>query len=160
MTRFLVTTTLLLAAVATMAAPAQDASNPDRESLLRLHANVIRAHLESDVERLLADEADTYYVVSGRGEITWPTLAERRARLGAYLGRTRFDTYRDEVEPVVTISDDGTLGWVVVQIEARGTQKSDAGPDEPVQFVSSWIELYQKRDGRWQRVGNVSNFKP
>lgn len=30
----------------------------------------------------------------------------------------------------------------------------------PIQFVSAWIELYKKRDGRWLRTGNVSNFKP
>jgi len=35
----------------------------------------------------------------------------------------------------------------------QGEQKT------PVGFVSAWIELYEKRKGRWYRVGNVSNFK-
>jgi len=30
----------------------------------------------------------------------------------------------------------------------------------PVEFVSAWIELYRKVDGRWMRTGNVSNFRP
>jgi hypothetical protein len=60
-------------------------------------------------------------------------------------------------EPIVSVSADGTLGWVVVQVRARGVQ-GDA--KEPLAFVSAWIELYEKRKGRWVRVGNVSNFKP
>jgi hypothetical protein len=64
------------------------------------------------------------------------------------------------VEPVVTVSADGTLGWVVVQVQARGVQTSKPGETQPLQFVSAWIELYAKREGRWYRVGNVSNFKP
>jgi hypothetical protein len=30
---------------------------------------------------------------------------------------------------------------------------------QPLEFISAWIELYEKRDGRWWRIGNVSNFK-
>jgi hypothetical protein len=59
----------------------------------------------------------------------------------------------------VTVSRDGTLGWVVVQVEAKGVQQT-AGGTEPIGFVCAWIELYEKRDGRWYRVGNVSNFRP
>lgn len=130
----------------------------DVESLRALHAKVMQAHLQSNVELLLEDEpAD--YVVAGRGEVTHPTLDQRRARLGPYLRRTTFTEYRDMVEPVVTVSADGTLGWVVVQIKARGVQAAPDGTRTPLEFVSAWIELYQKREGRWLRIGNVSNFK-
>jgi hypothetical protein len=60
----------------------------------------------------------------------------------------------------VTVSRDGTLGWVVVQVEARGVQRTADGTREPIAFVSAWIEMYEKRGGRWFRVGNVSNFRP
>ena len=130
----------------------------DVDVLRSLHEKVLRAHRQSDVELLLEDEApDT--VVANRGEITRPTLDERRRRLGAYLTRTSFREYRDLIEPVVSVSDDGTLGWLVVQVQARGTQMTEEGKKEPVEFVSAWIELYRKKDGRWWRVGNVSNFQ-
>ena len=130
----------------------------DVEQLRALHEKVVRAHLTGNVELLLEDEAADY-VVAGRGEIIRPSLDERRAMLGPYLGSTKFERYADMVPPIVTVSGDGTLGWVVVQVEAKGVQKTADGAGEPLAFVSAWIELYEKRDGRWLRVGNVSNFK-
>ena len=135
------------------------ASVPSDEAALRaLHARGIRAHLESNPGLLLEDASEDF-VLANRGSISHPTLAERRARFSSYLGRTTFSEYRDLVEPIVKVSKDGTLGWVIVQVEARGVQTTDAGKKEPLEFVSAWIELYEKRDGRWTSVGNVSNFK-
>jgi hypothetical protein len=132
---------------------------PDADRLRALHEKVMQAHRHGNVELLLEDEAADY-VVANRGEVTRPTLDDRRRRLGGYLSRTSFREYRDVIEPVVTVSNDGTLAWVIVQVKASGTQTTDAGQKEPIEFVSAWIELYQKKDGRWWRVGNVSNFKP
>ena len=130
----------------------------DADRLRALHEKILQAHRQSEVGLLLEDETADY-VVANRGEVTRPTLDERRRRLGAYLSRTSFKEYRDVMEPVVTVSNDGTLAWIVVQVQARGTQTAEAGQKEPVEFVSAWIELYQKKDGRWWRVGNVSNFR-
>jgi hypothetical protein len=137
----------------------RDSTPSDAERLRALHEKAMLAHRRSDVEMLLEDE-EADYVVASRGEITHPSLEERRARLGLYLGSTRFEEYRDAVEPVVRVSPDGILGWVVVQVSARGVQTSAKGQKVPIQFMSAWIELYEKRDGKWYRVGNVSNFKP
>jgi hypothetical protein len=130
----------------------------DRHRLAALHEKVILAHRQSNVETMLEDEAADY-IVANRGEITHPTLEERRKRLGAYLRSTAFQEYRDLTVPVITVSGDGTLGWVIVQVQASGIQTTESGEKEPLLFVSAWIELYEKRDGRWLRVGNVSNFK-
>ena len=118
----------------------------------------MRAHRDSEVEVLLEDEAEEY-VVANRGIVLRPSKAERRQRLGAYLRATQFAEYRDLIAPIVTTSADGTLGWVIVQVHARGTQTNADGKREPIEFVSAWIELYRRHDGRWQRVGNVSNFR-
>lgn len=134
---------------------------PESETsrLLALHQTVLQAHLQGDIELLLQDEPDDY-VIASRGTVSHPDKAARRQRLGAYLAATHFDTYRDETPPVVTVSADGTLGWVIVQVYAQGQQTAVAGTTTPLEFVSAWIELYEKRDGRWLRIGNVSNFKP
>lgn len=128
------------------------------EQLLALHQKVLEAHLKSDVDILLEDESNEY-VIANRGSVTHPAKEARRQRLGAYLQATHFEEYRDEIPPVVTISQDGTLGWLVVQVYARGLQTTADGTAVPLQFVSAWIELYEKQDGRWLRTGNVSNFK-
>jgi len=149
----------LLVAVALTAAAATAQAASDTERLRELHEKVMRAHRHGDVELILQDEGDEY-VVASRGEITRPSLEQRRERLGPYLRSTTFEFYRDAVPPLVTVSRDGTLGWAVVQVEARGIRKTATGATEPVEFVSAWIEMYAKRDGKWLRVGNVSNFKP
>ena len=132
--------------------------NSDVVVLQELHEKVMRAHRQSDVELLLEDAAADF-VVANRGEVTRPTLDERRKRLGSYLRSTTFQAYRDVVDPVVKVSSDGTLGWVIVQVQATGVQSNQEGQKEPLEFVSAWIELYEKRNGRWISVGNVSNFK-
>ena len=134
------------------------AAPSDDELLRALHAKVMRAHLESRIAILMEDEAPDY-VVANRGAISRPTLDERRVKLRPYLRRTAFDMYRDAVDPIVTVSADGTLGWVIVQVEARGVETTVDGDTEPIAFTSAWIELYEKRKGKWLRVGNVSNFK-
>ena len=60
----------------------------------------------------------------------------------------------------MNVSRDGTLGWIIAQVYAQGTQTTADGETRPIEFVSAWIELYEKRNGRWLRTGNVSNFKP
>jgi hypothetical protein len=131
----------------------------EEEQLLALHEEGLRAHLASDVDLLLKAEEDDY-VISSQGGISHPDRQARRQFLGPYLESTRFSVYRDQIPPVVKVSKDGSLGWVVAQIEARGDQTQPDGTVEPLEFVSSWIELYEKRNGRWLRIGNVSNFKP
>lgn len=133
-------------------------ASTDTDALRALHEKVLEAHRRSNVEMLLEDESADY-IVAGRGEVTRPTVDQRRGFLGPYLKRTTFEEYRDAIEPVVTVSNDGTLGWVVVQVHARGVQTGADGKKEPIAFTSAWIELYEKRKGRWYRTGNVSNFK-
>lgn len=127
--------------------------------LLALHREVIEAHLAGDAGMIVARESGDY-VVANRGEVTFPSLEQRTQRLGSYLGSTRFTEYRDLIEPVVQVSPDGRLGWVIAQVGARGEQEQSDGTTETLEYVSAWIELYEHRDGRWFRVGNVSNFKP
>lgn len=131
----------------------------DRSRLLELHAEVMEAHRRGDVDLLLRSEPDDY-VVANRGEVSHPSTEQRRDRLGPYLSSTRFVEYTDVVTPIVVVSQDGTLGWVIVQVRASGEQTDKSGTKEAVAFESAWIELYEKRSNQWLRVGNVSNFKP
>ncbi len=128
----------------------------DEAALLALHRDGIEAHLQNDVDRLLAPESDDYVLVN-RGEVSHPDKKSRAASLGPYLQSVRFEKYADAIEPIVKVSPDGRLGWVIAQVEVKGAERE--GAREPLEFVSAWIELYEKRGGRWYRIGNVSNFK-
>ena len=60
----------------------------------------------------------------------------------------------------VEISEDGSLGWLICQVEGRGVQRDEQGGERPIEFVYAWIELYRLVDGRWRLVGNVSCQRP
>ena len=132
----------------------------DVEMLRALHEKVMLAHRQSKVELLLEDEAADY-VVAGRGEITHPSLADRKERLGSYLGAHQV---RGVPRPdrAGRHGFGGRLRWAGswFRWKDRGVQTTKEGQKEPLEFVSAWIELYRKQEGRWLRVGNVSNFKP
>ena len=129
----------------------------DRARLLALHEEAMEAHRNSDVDLLLQADAEDF-VLASRGQISRPSLEQRRQFLGSYLRGVRFAEYVDVVAPVVHVSADGTAGWVIAQVRARGTEIGGVG--KSIEFESAWIELYEKQGGGdWRRVGNVSNFK-
>ncbi|HEY7573852.1 MAG TPA: nuclear transport factor 2 family protein [Thermoanaerobaculia bacterium] len=144
----------LLSARGSTGSPARS----DEEQLRANHETILRAHREGDLAAWMSIESDRYDLVN-RGEITHPTKAEREKFLGPYLAGTRFREYRDLVAPIVRVSRDGSLGWLIAQVQAAGVRTDASGRETPIAFTSAWIELYEKRDGRWLCVGNVSNFK-
>lgn len=130
----------------------------DEAVLLQKHRDVLQYHIDNDLESWMEGEADDYISANG-GELSYPTLDERRAGRGPYLKQTTFSEYRDLVEPVVRVSEDGTLGWVICQVQIMGERREENGEPRPVHSVWAWIELYAKQAGNWVRVGNVSNQK-
>jgi hypothetical protein len=152
--RALQPTCVVLAITACTAAPVAD-RDPGAE-LLAIHEQVLEAHRTGDVDLWMGTEVDEF-VSANAGSITFPTLAERRAMREPYLRSTTFDVYHDVREPVVEVSPDGQLGWVIVQVEVAGTQIMPDSSTAAIEAVWAWIELYRKVDGQWKLVGNVSN---
>jgi len=138
--------------LAVAGAPASRAA--DEAGLRALHETILEAHRAGTVEPWMAIESADY-VVANHGRLTTPSLDERRAARTTYLASTRFSVYRDRRPPIVTISDDGTRGWLLAEVEIRGVSTADG--DAAVAADYAWVELYEKRDGRWRLVGNVSN---
>jgi hypothetical protein len=135
-----------------------ESTGHDVADLLALHEKVLQAHRVTDIDMLMEDAAADYIVVN-RGEVLYPSLEERKLRLGEYFAITEFDKYEDSIPPVVKISDDGSLAWLIARVSVSGVQDI-SGNSHSVEFVSAWIELYENRNGQWIQVGNVSNFKP
>lgn len=137
---------------------AQDTSDHVRE-LRRLHDELLEAHRTGDVDRWMSVEAPEYTSANG-GRVTFPELSDRRAQRADYLGRATFDVYRDLREPLVRVSEDGSLGWLIAEVEVRGQASSSSGEVESFHDIWAWVELYQNVDGAWRLIGNVSNRRP
>lgn len=131
----------------------------DEQQLLELHQAGLTAHLKRDVDLLLGGQADDFILVN-RGEISSPTKEQRREVFGPYLASTNFEFYRDTVAPIVKVSRDGSLGWVIARVAARGASSAPDGTDVGIEFEAAWIELYERRGQEWFAIGNVSSFVP
>lgn len=147
--------TFSLLADVTSCAPSRS-PDADVARLLAIHEAVLEAHLTGDVDAWMALEGEEYVSANG-GAVTFPTVADREAVRGPYLASATFELYQDLRAPVVQISEDGTLGWLIAEVEMRGTQVTEDGTSSAIESIWAWIELYQKRDGEWRLVGNVSN---
>ena len=128
----------------------------DEIQLRTLHAQLIQAHIDGQVDRWMAIEADSFVSVN-RGQITFPGFADRQERRAAYLSEASFSLYRDLREPLVRISDDGTLGWLIAEVEVAGTLPGEDGGRNSFHDTWAWIELYEKTEGGWRMIGNASN---
>jgi hypothetical protein len=131
----------------------------DAEELVKIHNAIIEAHKAGDVESWISHEPDELIMVS-RGEVSYREKGERVKRIEDYLGRTEFYEYRDLIDPIVRVSSDGTLGWLIAQVKISGVRTNDDGSKTPIESIWAWVELYEKTDGRWIQIGNVSNHKP
>jgi len=149
----------LLVATVAVVAVAGDNANKDVDELLRLHEEVLEAHRLGDVDLLFSAQTATV-IWGGRGEVRFLAEAERRPAMTQYLESADFEKYRDLIEPIVRVSVDGTLGWVICQVEIVGARANDVGERVNIDSVWAWIELYEKIDGEWRRTGNVSSMKP
>ncbi len=134
---------------------AQDTSGDIRE-LRRLHNELLEAHRTGDVDRWMSVESHEYVSANG-GRVTFPEVSARRAQRAEYLAGATFEVYRDLREQLVRISDDGSLGWLIAEVEVRGSTASSSGESQPFNDIWAWVELYEKVEGAWRLVGNVSN---
>ena len=131
----------------------------DEQQLLRLHRIGMDDHFFERIEGLQSVR-DTSFLLANRGEVSEISQEEFDFAMGSIMNSRDHDKYDDMIRPIVKVSDDGSLGWVIVQVEVHGVMTEVPGENDPsFNFQSAWIELYEKKDGVWKMTGNVSNFK-
>jgi hypothetical protein len=137
---------------------AGDRQTSDIEQILKLHRELLESHIKYNAHGVLAAEPEQIIVVSG-GEVRFSSKEERVSQYERYFKNVEFEEYRYLISPIVHVSDDGTLGWLIAQVKIIGTLTDGDGEKTEIDSIWAWIELYEKRDVRWIRVGEVSNVK-
>ena len=130
----------------------------DHDALRIAHREVLEAHLARDAEAWTALEADTV-LVGNRGSVFTSARPERLAMRQRYFLSTRFTVYRDVRAPIIQVARDGSQAWLLANVEVVAHPVT-AVPADSTHTVWAWVELYEKRNGRWTMVGNVSNERP
>jgi hypothetical protein len=130
----------------------------EREALLEIHAQSRKAHFNCDADALLAHGTDGFITVSN-GQISRPSLGEQREFFTRYFRGATYYEWDDMEPPIIRIADDASMAWMIVRTKVRRTTRTEESDEErETSFVYAGIMTYEKRDGRWVRVANVSTF--
>ena len=153
------TLTLLFVACG-LCASAQPSANLEQEKaeLLRLHKSDREAHFKTDVDLLLENSPEEMISVS-RGKISKPSKADARKMFTGYFRDAKYYEWDDVEEPIIRVSNDASMAWMITRTRVRRVQKNAEGAEQEEKFVYAGIMTYEKRDGRWVRVANVSTFE-
>lgn len=131
----------------------------ERADLLRLHKSDREAHFKTDVDMLQANAPAEMIAVS-EGKIHRDKKVDSRKQFAEYFKGAKYYEWDDLEEPIIRISKDGSMAWMVTRIKSRRTQKDAAGKETEQKFIYAGIMTYEKQDGKWVRVANVSTFEP
>ena len=130
----------------------------DSMALLSMHDRILEAHRTNNLESWMSIEATDFVSVNG-GRVSFPTVQQRFTGRHAYLQASKFEIYQDRRPPIIRVSADGTLGWVIAEVEVKGVETGN-GETKSFHDIWAWVELYQKVNGQWKMVGNASNRRP
>lgn len=152
---------ILLIWVLSMAVGCNRSVDVDAEkiALLRLHLIDVNAHLENDVPALMETIPEEFINV-GAGEVIRQSRQEIRDFFTGYLGNAEYERYEDLEVPHAEVSQDGTMGWVISHLAVTRKELDREGGNRTRSFVYAGIMTYEKVDGKWMKVANVSTFKP
>ena len=130
----------------------------DRAELLRLHELARTAHLQKRADLLVASFADSFLNIS-RGAVALRNPTESRSRFQRYFDRVSFQEWDDLAAPLIRISPDGRMAYVIVRKSVRLTSDS-AGVTQAEHTIFAWLEAYEKRDGKWTLMAVASTDRP
>ena len=151
---------LLFLVVSPSATRAQAAVDLEKEKaeLLRLHKADREAHLRTDVELLQRSSPEEFISVS-RGKIHRAQKSDERKLFTEYFRGAKYYEWDDAEDPIVRVSKDGSMAWMITRVRVRRTQKGPTDEEKEEKFIYAGIMTYEKVDGRWVRVANVSTFE-
>ena len=153
-------TLILLVVACATCASAQSSADLEMEKaeLLRLHQSSREAHFKTDVDALLQNSPEEMISVS-RGKISRPSKEDARKMFTGYFRDAKYYEWDDVEEPIVRVSNDASMAWMITRTKVRRVQRKADGAEQEEKFIYAGIMTYEKRDGRWVRVANVSTFE-
>lgn len=157
--KLMMTVVTLMLGVAGVAAAAPVDLNKEKAELLQSHRADREAHFKTDVDMLQRNAPEEFIAVS-RGKINKAKKSDTRKMFTEYFKNAKYSEWDDLEEPIVRISNDGSMAWMITRVKVKRTQTGTDGKEREEKFVYAGIMTYEKIDGRWMRVANVSTFEP
>jgi hypothetical protein len=132
-----------------------------KAELLALHQADRRAHFARDVNALVAALPPEFKFTFVRdGRIETQSRDNLRHRFTEYFLGAEFSAWDDLEPPIVHVSPDGRMGWMIVRVKIAYTKTDATGAKSKEETVMAWMSAYEKRDGKWLHVANVTTVEP
>jgi hypothetical protein len=113
-----------------------------------LHNQARAAHFKRDAKMLVSSFADDFTDIRD-GKIQKPQREASLSRLQAYFKNSTFLEWDDIKPPVIRVSEDATMAYVVVQKKVKLLTKDEKGTEYEEVEVFAWVAVYRKTGGRW-----------
>ena len=139
--------------------PAFDIESKAEAELLAIHKDARRAHFEHDVDAILAGTSESFTSVRD-GEIQVQSRADVRKQFTQYFQGTQFIAWDDLEPPIIHVSPDGKIGWMIVRVRIAYTKTDASGAQSKEDTVMAWMSVYEKHGGKWLHVANASTTAP
>lgn len=136
---------IFLLAFSTLALAADQSA--DRDALLKLHAQDRDGHLKGYADLIVAPLAPTVLEIVG-GHVRSVNREDARRNFADQLKGVKFTAWDDLAEPIIKISSDGQIAWMIVQTKVEEAPADH--PDDKRSFVSSAIQTFEKAPNGWQ----------
>lgn len=131
----------------------------EEQKLLRLHRTLVDDHFFERSGGIQSGMGDSLIILN-QGNVYQVMRQESSDTIDKIMSSRIHHSYDDLIRPIVKISTDGSLGWVIARIKAKGVRVDENGKETgPLEFICSWIMLYEKIDGQWKNIGNASTFE-
>ncbi len=136
-----------------------DTESKAKAELLALHQAARRAHFNRDVDAILANMGPEFTFVR-EGKIRAMSRDDVRKQFTEYFQGAEFSAWDDVDPPIIHVSPDGQMGWMVVRVRVAYTKSDSSGEKLQDESVIAWMSAYEKRDGKWLHIANASTFEP
>jgi hypothetical protein len=140
-------------------APAPPPQRAEQEALLEVLRQDRRAHLETDAALIASNLADPLVEVSA-GQVSTRSREEVEGMFDGLFEGAEYEFWEDAEAPLIRISADATMAWVVRNVRVRRAEVAPGGVVGSVSFVSAYTSTYEKQDGKWKMTSVTSTFLP
>ncbi len=134
-------------------------SSPERVALEAILQNQRSAHLELDAEQLVEHVAERLVSID-RGAITIQTRDQVREMFASYFEGASYFAWEDLEPPLIKISSDGSMAWVVRRVEVDREESDGSGGRRRRQLISAFTSTFEKVNGEWRLTTVTSTLVP
>lgn len=139
--------------------PTSRALQEQQDALLEILRSDRQAHLTTDASMISSHVADSLVEVYA-GELRSLSRAEVESSFRAQFEGATYELWEDLEPPIIRISADATMAWVVRKVGVRRRAPDATGTAVSQEFTSAYTATYEKQAGGWRMTSVTSTFLP